>query len=166
MAGPGTAITSANLTKPSGTPDGTGDSTLGDFPTDGSDFAILTNGDVATADDAQAGNSSTDNGGANVRGDTDFDVSILDIQFDVAPGMNCISFDFRFFTEEYPEAVGLQYNDAFIAELDTSDWTTSGSNITAPHNFAFDPNGDPISVNATGATSMVAGPADTAYDGA
>ncbi len=40
-------------------------------------------------------------------------------------GANCLSFNFKFYSEEYPDFVGQSYNDAFIAELDTSDWTTS-----------------------------------------
>ena len=62
---------------------------------------------------------------------------------------------FRFYTEEYPEfATGSQpagraYNDAFLAELDTSNWDTSGTTINAPNNFALCRNGGPIGVTAT-----------------
>ena len=81
--------------------------------------------------------------------------------------MNCLTFDFQFYSEEFPEFVGGTVNDAFIAELDTSTWTTSASAIALPDNFAFDPNGDPISINATGATTMsAASAAGTTYDGA
>lgn len=75
--------------------------------------------------------------------------------------------DFRFLSEEYPEYVGSNFNDAFIAELDDSTWTTSGSEIIAPNNFAYDPTGSPITVNSAGATSMSkAEAAGTTFDGA
>ncbi len=35
---------------------------------------------------------------------------------------NCLSFNFRFLSEEYPEFVADIYNDAFVAELDRSNW--------------------------------------------
>ena len=82
--------------------------------------------------------------------------------------MNClVGIDFRFLSEEYPEYVGSRYNDAFVAELDNSTWTTSGSTISAPNNFAFDPTGNPITINAAGTTSMTAAEAEgTTFDGA
>lgn len=152
-----------------GTPSGVSDAPLAGFPTEGSTFAILTNGDVNSADDAPPSThtgTTTNLHGANVRGDTDFDVSVLKIDFTVGERMNCVRFDFRFLSEEYPEFLKSTYNDAFIAEVDQSDWTTSGSAITAPHNIAFDPSNKPISINAVGDTSMTPGPSDTTYDGA
>ena len=108
-----------------------------------------------------------DLGGPNVRGDSDLDVTVLKIPFTASTGQNCLTFDFRFLSEEFPEYVGFSVNDAFIAEVDNSTWTTSGSTITAPNNFAFDPAGDVISINSSGATSMsAADAAGTTYDGA
>jgi hypothetical protein len=107
-------------------------------------------------------------GGGHVRGDSDYDVTILRIDLNVPVGANCmVGLDFRFYSEEFPEYVGSAYNDAFIAELDSSTWSTSGSTISAPRNFAFDPSGNPISVNAAGVTSMSAANAGgTTFDGA
>ena len=94
-------------------------------------------------------------------------MSILKIDLDVPPLANCLSIDFRFLSDEYPEWVGGDFNDGFIAELDNSTWTTSGATITAPDNFAFDPSSSLISINGAGATSMTAGnAAGTTYDGA
>jgi hypothetical protein len=102
-----------------------------------------------------------------VRGDMDFDVSVLKVDLDVAASANCLTFDFQFYSEEFAEFVNTEFNDAFIAELDSSTWTTSGSAISAPDNFAFDPSGDVISVNSSGNTSMnTANAAGTTYDGA
>ena len=60
------------------------------------------------------------------------DVSILRLNLNVPTGDNCLRVDFRFLSEEYPQFVGSSYNDAFIAELDTSNWSTSGSTSLYP----------------------------------
>jgi hypothetical protein len=166
------AVTGASFVAkpPSGTPTAvaTSDPPLAGFPTDGSGFGILTSGDAALADDSPQGNfASVPDSGGNVRGNTDFDVSVLKVDLKVPLLATCLRIDFRFLSEEFPEYVGSTFNDAFIAELDTSDWTTSGSEITAPHNFAFDPQGNPISINSSGHTNMSAEEAaGTIYDGA
>ena len=136
------------------------------FPIHGSEYGILATGAAAAADQPNsAPNTGTDLGGGNVRGNTDRDVTILRIDLTVPAGRNCLSFDFRFLSEEFPEFVGQAFNDAFIAELDASTWTTSGSTITAPDNFAFDSSGAEISVNSsTGVSAENA--AGTTYDGA
>lgn len=156
-------------TPPSGTPNAVSDTALASFPRDGSTYAILTSGDAQLADDPNnSGSSGASDGGGNIRGDTDYDVSILRMDFTAPASVNCASFEFRFLSEEYPEYVGSGYNDAFIAELDpTSPWTTSGSTVTAADNFAFDANGNVISINSAGAASMSSAEATgTTYDGA
>jgi Bacterial Ig-like domain (group 1) len=150
---------------PLDSPNGTADSALTEFPTNGSTFGILTSGSVANVDDPGLF-TSIDLGGGNVRGDTDLDVSILKVDLTAPQGSNCLTFDFKFLSEEFPFYVGSQFNDAFIAELDSSTWTTSGSAISAPNNFAFDGNGDVVSVNSTGIGGMsAANGTGTAYDG-
>jgi hypothetical protein len=71
----------------------------------------------------------------------------------VPRGANCLSFRFKFLSEEFPEWVGTEYNDAFIAELDHSpSWTASDARtpvIEAPNDFATTRDGNLISVNAT-----------------
>jgi uncharacterized repeat protein (TIGR02543 family) len=155
-------------------PNAVSDTPLGGFATNGSSYGILTTGDATLAD--AANNSGSDGvglGGDNgtVHGDNDFDVTVLKVDLAVPAGVNCMTVDFRFLSEEFPEFVGGTVNDAFVAELDTSDWATDASSatapVTAPHNFAFDPNGNPITINAAGAASMSAGEAaGTTYDGA
>jgi PKD repeat protein len=169
MTGPGANVTGASfVTVPAGTPHAVSTTPLAGSPTNGPSFAILTTGDANLADTPNTSTGSgVDLGGGNVRGDTDFDVSILKVDLNVQPTANCLSFDFKFLSEEYPEYVGTQYNDAFIAEMDTSNWTTSGSTITAPNNFAFDAANHVVSVNAVGLGGFsAANAAGTTYDGA
>jgi hypothetical protein len=150
-------------------PNGVADEPLGGFPTEGSTFGILTTGDATLADDPNnAPNSGVSlGGGSRTETGSDRDVTILKLDFTAPEGSNCVGFDFKFLSEEYPEFVGVAFNDAFIAELDVSNWSTEGSQITAPNNFAFDPAGNPITVNATGSTSVSpANAAGTTYDAA
>ena len=157
-----------------GTPHGVADaaSTLAGFPIDGTTYAILTTGNAALADD---GNVDEDSGvgldgppghgfgGAvgNAR-----DTSVLAIHLDAPAGApSCVSFDFRFLSDEYPENVGLPVNDGFVAELDTQSVTTDDTgDISAPNNFAFDQNGSLVSINTAGYTPLAA--EGTTYDGA
>jgi len=153
---------------PGGQPHGIGDAPLAGFPLSGGTYAIMTTGNAVHADEPNtAPNTSGSDGGPSVRGDTDHDVSVLKIDLNVPDDANCLSINFRFLSEEYPEFVGSFFNDAFIAELDSSTWTTSGTAIIAPDNFAFDPAHNVISVNAVGPTNMT-GPnaVGTTYDGA
>ncbi len=166
IAAPSANVTGASFASVTGgSPNGVSTTALGGFPIDGPSFGILTTGDVSQV--ASPGTfASTDNGGGNVRGNTDYDVSVLKIDLNVPGGANCLSFDFKFLSEEFPYWVGTQFNDAFIAELDTSDWTTSGSAITAPHNFAVDSSHHVVSIDSTGLGGMTAAEgAGTAFDG-
>ena len=169
LAGPGADITGAGFGSLAGSvANGVGDSSLSNFPTNGSTFTILTSGDAASADDPNSeGDKTTNLSGGNVRGNTDFDVSVFKVDVQVPETANCLSFDFQFYSEEYPEWVGSSFNDAFIAELDNSNWTTSGSEISAPNNFAFDADNDVVSVNAVGLGGFSEeNAAGTTYDGA
>ncbi len=167
IVAPSTTLTGASFVTlpPLGTPDGVSTAALGGFPTAGSSFGILTNGNVSSVPDPTAF-ANTDDGGGSVRGDTAFDVSILKVDISVPSGDNCVGFDFKFLSEEYPGFVDSIYNDAFIAELDSSTWTANGSTISAPNNFAFDSSGNVVSINSTGLGGLsAANGAGTAFDG-
>jgi len=166
IAAPSTTVTGASfLAVAPGTPDGTSTTPTGEFPTQGSSFGILTTGNVNSVPDTSAF-ASTDLGGGNVRGNTDFDVTVLKVDLAAQPGANCLTFDFKFLSEEYPGFVNTSFNDAFIAELDASTWTTSGSTITAPNDFVVDSSHHVMSVNSTGLGGMSAGNgAGTAFNG-
>ena len=88
---------------------------LDGFPTNGDTFAILTSGDPTLAN---ANNDFEDSGrdnfgdpgitndGGHLRGDTDFDVSVVGVGVDVPVGANCLALDYRFLSDEFPEFVG------------------------------------------------------------
>ncbi len=151
-------------TPPLGSPNAIGTGAFAGFPTNGSSYGVLSSGSAAHLAPGQPAGG--DISGGNVRGDTDFDVTVLKVDLAIPQGANCLTLDLRFLSDEYPDYVNQQYNDAFIAELDSSTWTTAGSTISAPNNFAFDPSHDVISINSTGNTVMThAATAGTGYDG-
>jgi len=129
---------------------------LAGFPRHGSSFGILSSGSATRADDPNdTGDRSTSLGGPSVRGARD--VTIMRMVLQVPRPARCLSVRFKFLSEEFPEWVNDAYNDAFIAELDTSSWTAGDKDdptIKAPGNFAADARGNPIRVNAIGNTTV------------
>ena len=117
------------------------------FGPTGPTLALMTSGDAALADGPNDDTAAGRDNGTELRGAND--VSILRLNVTVPAATDCLAFGVMFASEEYPEFVGSSYNDAFIAELDTSTWSVSGSTITAPANFAFDLAGDVISINSS-----------------
>ena len=160
---PAWVTSSSIVTSPSVGASGVFDNPLTFFPTGSNDnYVVLSTGYVSNI--PKPGTFASDNLlGDNVRGDTDFDVTIWEIGLDVPEGLDCLSFDLQFLSEEYPTYVGYIYNDAFIAELDVSDWTTDYTTIVAPNNFAFDDIGNVVSVNSVVGFSAANG-AGTAFD--
>lgn len=134
------------------------------FPRKGKSFAILTTGCAhlaITPNNSQK--SGCRDGGVKTRGARD--VTIMRIRVHVPQGANCLSFRFKFLSEEFPEFVGTQYNDAFIAEVGHSpNWKASSNqspSITAPNDFATTRNGESlITVNGAGVAK------GTTYDAA
>ena len=144
---------------------GVSDGPLAGFPTANTSFGVLTSGDASLADDANdSGGSGTANGG-QAYGEA-FDPITLKIDVNVPEGANCIGFDFRFLSEEYPEYVNAGFNDAFVAQLDQLSVNVTGQSITAPGDFAAGA-GDQISVDSSGPSGMADFfAAGTTYDGA
>ena len=131
----------------------------------------MTNGCAALADHKTgAGLPGCWDSGIPLRGTRD--LTILRLELRAPRHANCLPFRFRFLAQEFPKYVGSQYNDGFIAELDYTSWSSGASgpndpHIAAPHDFAQDPSGNIISINATGPATMTAANArGTAYGGA
>ncbi len=142
---------------------------LAEFPRSGNSFLILSTGNVFLADNKNTSQSSGQvAGGPGIRGARD--VTIFRMNLQVPKGRNCLSFRFRFLTEEFPEFVNQEFNDGFIAEIDETTWGAASfesPRISAPRNFAFDSRGNFITVNAAGDSTVNAANAKgTTYDGA
>jgi hypothetical protein len=153
---------------PSAKPAAVSTTRLAGFPRSGKSFAILSTGNARLADDPDiSGDSGSQSRGPAIRGARD--VVIMRIDLRTPQGANCLSFNFRFLSEEYPEFVNDIYNDAFIAELDRSNWsasTTEDPRISAPNNFAVDRKKNPIRINKAGVDTMTRHNArGTTYDG-
>jgi hypothetical protein len=142
---------------------------LAGFPIKSGHFAILTNGCSKRADQPKYKRSS----GCNDRG-PEFhgtrDTTILRVEVRVPKGASCLSFRFRFLSNEYPTWVGSDYSDAFIAEQGY--YPRWRSRFQAPHlynpdDFAKTPQGQAITINKVGVAAMTAKYArGTGYEGA
>lgn len=136
---------------PRGRPAAVASTPLLSFPRSGKTYGLLSTGRASAITLPNYTSSlSNNNGGSPFRGTRD--TVILRIDINAPKSAKCLSLGFRFLSDEYPEFVDSDYNDAFIAELDRSNWTalTGGPKIKAPGNFAkvrFNRN---VSVNGAG----------------
>lgn len=141
---------------------------LAGFPRHGKTYAILTSGCAALADHHRyAGRPGCKDNGIPVRGVRD--LTVLRVVVRVPRSANCLSFRFRYLSQEYPRFVGSQFNDGFIAELDYTSWSSGFNNphISAPHDFAKDAAGNILTINSAGPEAMTkANAAGTTYGGA
>jgi len=137
------------------------------FPTAGETYTILSSGDTNTVasvftnpDNEETTFDFVDQFGPLVppgpdRGANAEDWTVLALQVDVPGNANCLSLDYRFLSEEFPQYVGSSFNDAFFAEIDSTSWSVGdGGELTRPNDFAVSPGGNPISVNGVGDTAM------------
>ncbi|MDH3308011.1 MAG: PKD domain-containing protein, partial [Acidimicrobiia bacterium] len=104
---------------------------------------------TGVATDGVPGDTANDDLASQYRGAFDASVLQLDLLIPTGQGINCLSFDVVFGSEEYPDFVNKPYNDGFLAELDLTTWTVAGAAIDAPDNFAFDSDGEYISVKGS-----------------
>lgn len=138
------------------------------FPRYNGEFAVLTTGCGARFDKTKyKGSYGCNDSGLRIRGTRD--LTILRLSVKVPKGDTCLSFRFRFLSNEYPTWVGSQYNDAFIAELDHDTWSSAKNSPTihAPRDFARTASGQLITINATGVGKVSkANARGTGYDAA
>lgn len=121
------------------------------FATDGDGYAVLANTDAAEFIPGATLTGFADSGAGPII----YDQTTLRLDLMVPAGVNCLTVNVAFASAEYPTYVGSAYNDAFLVELDQSDWSVgTGNAVVAPHNFAFDAAGNALTVNAAGASSM------------
>ena len=141
---------------------GIGTTPLGGFPTQGSTFAILSTGLAASA---ELPNNEGNLGYVlqGLKNSDGRDLVQLALRVHVPASKNCLQVDFKFFSEEFPEFVGSQFNDTFTAELGGTNIIISGNSVSAPLNFAFDTQHQIISVNTVFGVTDNTG---TTYDGA
>ena len=92
------------------------------------DPSLLGTGDCSNTVEGQW----TQGGGA-------FDYTEVRIQATVPPSNNSLSYDFAFFSTEYPWYYGSGFNDMYVGWLESESWTG---------NISFDEAGNPISLNA------------------
>ncbi len=143
---------------------------LAGFPTSGGAYPILSTGTIGTIGAQFSGGyfgstefSSQTSPNPAARG-VARDWTVLRLDVDVPASANCLAFDFRFLSEEYPKYVDSDYNDAFIAEVDANNWSVlKGGQLVRPNDFAASPLGEPISVNGVGPTEMTPGEAQGTY---
>ncbi|PKD44764.1 choice-of-anchor L domain-containing protein [Rhodohalobacter barkolensis] len=137
------------------------------FPIKGNSYLVLSSGcaDLALDVDIDANviSCELENGPTGPGSATD--IVRLKLELNVPDGANFLSFDFKFFSEEYPNFIGSSFNDGFIVEVGESTFTVDGSgNLVAPDNVVFDKEGNPITINDTGTLGQKEGfAAGTAY---
>jgi len=137
------------------------------FPRKGDSYLSLSTGaaDVGLDPNDSPSTSGVLGGPSGPGGATD--IVRMELELNVPENANTVSFDFKFFSEEFPEFVGSEFNDGFVVEVGESTFDVNGNNLSAPDNVVFDENGRPITINTTGNLGMMGtgDDPDVTYDG-
>jgi hypothetical protein len=132
------------------------------FPTAPIQYLVISTGNA----EAVVGNASTFVSTAlpgAAKGADGNDLTQVKLSLRPPAGATCVGLDFAFLSEEYPEYVGTQFNDIFTAEIGGSQFSVQGGQVVAPQNFAYDSQGNPVSINTVFGMGPVPG---TTMDGA
>ncbi len=116
------------------------------FPTKNGSYLVMSTGDADALVGDPAGFASTDLANALSSADN-HDLNRVTLHTTPPAAATCVAFDFAFLSEEYPEFVGSAYNDIFTAEMNESLFSVSNGRVVAPNNFAYDSDGNPVSIN-------------------
>lgn len=139
------------------------------FPLAGADYMALSTGFTASALLANTApfTSGTLAGLNNPRGQ-----DMVQMRLVLAPpaGTSSLTFNFRYFSEEFPEFITQFYHDPFIVELAASTFTITGTLaapvMSAPNNVVYNPLANIMKTNATGVLALsAANSVGTTYDG-
>ena len=98
-------------------------------PRQGSSFALLSTG--------VAGTSAPEPGVDFGAGGTQDDAVHLSLEISVPEGSNRLSFDFNFFSAEYPDFIGSQFNDTFAAYITDDNGTRQVAFASVNSSFFF-----------------------------
>lgn len=131
------------------------------FPSRGSSFLVMSTGDASHAmlPNTSSGLSTDLGGSSNAAGE---DLAQLHLELDPPDDARCFAFDVAFLSEEYPEYVGSDFNDAFTAQLGDGYTEIVDGAVEATANFAQDVQGNALTINTV--FGMEAG-TGTTYDG-
>ena len=128
-------------------------------PKAGSRFFLLSTGRAKDGNEGNSPQNGTDfysNGASPSDGSAVNDLSVLTLTLKVPANAQSFSIDFAFFSAEFPEFVGTQFNDRFVAVLtsqalpakfNTSACAVSSESGCRAGNISFDGNGKEVSVN-------------------
>ena len=119
---------------------------VGGFPTASGSYLIMSTGLTSGFFGTTSDNASSPLGAAP-RGADGNDLTQIRLRLAPPTGATCLAFDFAFLSEEFPEYVGSRFNDIFTAELNDSLFQISNGQVVAPNNFAYDAQGNPVSIN-------------------
>ncbi|MGH3751496.1 MAG: Ig-like domain-containing protein [Pseudonocardiaceae bacterium] len=132
------------------------------FPTNGSNYLVISTGDAAAVPGSDPATFVSTNLPAAAAGADGNDLTQVKLTLIPPTSATCVAFDFGFLSEEFPEFVGSSFNDIFTAELNESLFSVEGNQVIAPNNFAYDSQGNAVSINTVFGLAQVPG---TTMDG-